>query len=213
MGTDVAMENGETHSLAAMPTSITRLAVTVTKPIPYTFDLGNLLCTDANPLPPTPQLTEDILSSTARDCAQVLINQLLSTCPITQSSESSSLSSMILSLPQPSTELPRAKPVPADKKPTKWEVFAKRKGIQGKKRDGKKVYDEASGEWVEKYGYKGRNRDGENDWLVEVDEKRERRSGEANDPRKDSRAERKNKIVRQARKQRANESRGNQKRE
>lgn len=35
-----------------------RLPVTVNKPIPYTFDLGNLLCNDTNPLPAVSQLQE-----------------------------------------------------------------------------------------------------------------------------------------------------------
>lgn len=188
---------------AAQPTS-KRLPVTVSKPIPYTFDLGNLLCSDANPLPHTSSLDESILSATARDCAQVLINQLLSTCPISKSSD---LTSMTLTLPGPTTPLPREKPVPADKPLTKWEEFAKKKGIQGKKREGKLVYDEEKKDWVPKYGYKGKNKDGEGDWLVEVDEKKEARTGEAGDARKERREERKERVRRQERRERANERR------
>lgn len=69
------------------------------------------------------------------------------------------------------------------------------------------VYDEEKGEWVPKYGYKGKNRDGEEDWLVEVDEKKEARLGEAGDVRKEKRAERKERVKRQERKMRANERR------
>ena len=80
---DLPLTNGTTSK---------RLPVTVTKPIPYTFDLGNLLCTDANPLPPTAELDEDTIKAAARDCAQVLINQLLSTCAIAKSRPSLSTS-------------------------------------------------------------------------------------------------------------------------
>ncbi|KAF7846086.1 hypothetical protein BT93_L5275 [Corymbia citriodora subsp. variegata] len=171
--------------------STTRLPVTVNKPTPYTFDLGNLLCNDANPLPPSTTLSETDLSAAARDCAQALLNQLLSTCPITKSDDSTSLK---LSLPAPSTPLPREKPVPVEKPLTKWQEFAKKKGIKDKKKDTKLVFDEASGEWVPKWGYKGKNKEGENDWLVEVDEKKERKDGGEQDARRESREQRKKNV-------------------
>ncbi|PNS17711.1 hypothetical protein CAC42_3106 [Sphaceloma murrayae] len=198
---DLAMADSPQTNGTSQPK---RLAVAVTKPIPYTFDLGNLLCTDANPLPPDSQLTEDALASNARDCAQGLINQLLSTCPVTRSSD---LTSVTLTLPPPTTRLPREKHVPAPKPLTKWQEFAKRKGIQAKPRDGKLVYDEEKKEWVPKWGYKGRNKDGENDWLVEVDAKKEAKTGEPGDARAEKREERKERIRRQQRKERANERR------
>ncbi|KAJ9659183.1 Rhodanese- sulfurtransferase [Coniosporium apollinis] len=175
-----------------------RPSIHVTKPTPYTFDLGHLLCIDPNPLPPHP--TEAILAATARDCAQALINQLLTTCAITSTAEG-----VHLNLPAPETRLPREKAVPAEKEPTKWEKFAQKKGIKDKKKEGKLVYDEASGEWVPKWGYKGKNKEGENDWLVEVDDKKERDTGEAGDARKAGREERKERVKRNERKQRANE--------
>ncbi|KAF2141716.1 uncharacterized protein K452DRAFT_358816 [Aplosporella prunicola CBS 121167] len=177
-----------------------RPPVTVNKPIPYTFDLGNLLCNDSNPLPDSHD--EESLSATARDCAQVLINQLLSTCPITSTSDG-----VLLQLPAPETPLPREKPVPQPKPPTKWELFAAKKGIKDKKRDGKLVYDEATGEWVPKWGYKGKNKDMDDQWLVEVDEKKEAKTGEADNPRLTHRKERVERVKRNERKQRANESR------
>ncbi|KAF2156765.1 ribosomal biogenesis regulatory protein [Myriangium duriaei CBS 260.36] len=182
-----------------------RLPVSVTKPIPYTFDLGNLLCTDANPVGSASSLDEELLHATARDCAQGLINQLLSTCAIGRSSDGTSMS---LTLPPGTTPLPREKPVPAAKPLTRWQEFAAKKGITPKKRDGKLVYDEVKGEWVPKYGYKGKNKDGEGDWLVEVDDKKEARTGEAGDARKEKRQERIERIRRQERRERANERRG-----
>ncbi|MCJ1364262.1 Rhodanese- sulfurtransferase [Acarospora aff. strigata] len=177
-----------------------RLPVTVTKPTPYTFDLGNLLCTDPNPLPS--DATESDLTSTARDGAQALINQLLTTCAITSSS-----AGVLLTLPPATTPLPREKPLPPEKQATKWEKFAAKKGIKDKKRgEGKVVYDEAKGEWVPKWGYKGQNKDGEGDWIVEVDEKKEKEDG--GNVRSAGRRERKESVRRNERKQRANDRRG-----
>ena len=167
------------------------------KPTPFTFDLGNLLANDPNPVPASAD--EATLTATARDAAQALINQLLSTCEIKSNSEG-----VHLVLPAPTTPLPREKPIPTAAEKTKWEKFAAKNGIKDKKRDGKLVYDEASGEWVPKWGYKGKNKEGENDWLVEVDEKKEAKTGTAHDARADSRKERKERIRRNERKERAN---------
>lgn len=194
----------EESTTTTTTTKPTRLPVTVSKPNPYTFDLGNLLCNDTNPLPPTHLITEETLSSAARDCAQALVNQLLSTCPITRSTDNTS---MTLSLPTPTTPLPREKQIPTAKPMTKWQEFARKKGIKDKPRDGKLVYDEASGEWVPKWGYKGKNKEGESDWLVEVDEKKEKASGEAGDARREKRGERVERMKRQERRERSNEKR------
>jgi regulator of ribosome biosynthesis len=74
------------------------------------------------------------------------------------------------------------------------------------------VYDDATGEWVPKWGYKGANKAGENDWIVEVDEKKERerreKGGEEAQRQGDGRRERKEKIRRNERLQRANERKG-----
>ena len=73
------------------------------------------------------------------------------------------------------------------------------------------VYEEETGEWVPKWGYKGRNKDGEGDWIVEVDEKKEREikeKGEDRTVRGEGRRERVEKVRRNERKQRANERRG-----
>jgi regulator of ribosome biosynthesis len=163
--------------------------------------LGNLLANDPNPVPAGAD--EETLASTARDAAQALINQLLSTCQIKSDSEG-----VHLVLPAPTTPLPREKPIPAAKEPTKWERFAAKKGIKDKKRgEGKMVYDDATGEWVPKWGYKGKNKDGDDQWLVEVDEKKEAATGEAHNARAEGRRERKERVRRNERKQRSNEHR------
>lgn len=96
---------------------------------------------------------------------------------------------------------------------TRWQQFAAKKGIKPKKREGKMVFDEDTGEWVPKWGYKGINKKGEGDWLVEVDDKMEKKGqkdqkGESNDVghlRQVGRRERKERIKRNERRMRANE--------
>ncbi|KKZ65815.1 hypothetical protein EMCG_01200 [[Emmonsia] crescens] len=209
-------------SAAKMKPKPERLPITVEKPTPYTFDLGHLLALDPNPLTlPSNASLNAALTSTARDGAQALLNQLLTTCTITATPRDG----ILLSLPPRTTLLPRFKPLPTPKQPTKWELFARKKGI-GKynknlgsgggsaetERRKKLVYDEASGEWVPKWGYKGKNKRGENEWLVEVDEKmwkkEEGLSKEGKGIRGEGRRERVDRIKRNERRMRANERRG-----
>ncbi len=117
---------------------------------------------------------------------------------------------MLLTLPAATTALPREKPLPPEKQATKWERFAAKKGIKDKKRgEGKMVYDEGKGEWVPKWGYKGQNKEGEGEWIVEVDEKKEKeregKEGGGGGVRSAGRRERKEAVRRNERKQRANE--------
>ena len=70
-------------------------------------------------------------------------------------------------LPAPTTTLPRAKPLPKPKPPTKWERFAAAKGIQ-KKRKEKKVWDEEKQDWVNGWGRGGKNKEKEDQWIHEV---------------------------------------------
>mmetsp|Transcript_9232 Transcript_9232/g.27795 ORF Transcript_9232/g.27795 Transcript_9232/m.27795 type:complete len:270 (+) Transcript_9232:127-936(+) len=60
----------------------------------------------------------------------------------------------VVSLPDAVTRLPREKPVPRPREMTKWEVFAKEKGIQKKKKRDRMVWDEEAGEFKPIYGYK-----------------------------------------------------------
>ncbi len=189
-----------------------KLPITVNKPTPYTFDLGLLLADDPNPLPLPTTTTdksasraelEEILTSTARDGAQALLNQLLSTCPI-----ASTPAGVLLSLPEATTPLPREKPLPTPKPETKWARFARKKGIAPKKKTGNLVYDETSGEWVPKWGYKGINKKGESDWIVEVDPQKERERKEGTERTGDGRRERKERVKRNERKMRKNEREG-----
>jgi len=62
------------------------------------------------------------------------------------------------------TLLPRAKPAPKPKEPTKWELFRKEKGIETRKR-GRKEFDEATGEWKVRYGM-GSAKNSEGEWPI-----------------------------------------------
>ncbi|KAI9000766.1 ribosome biogenesis regulatory protein-domain-containing protein [Trametes punicea] len=138
-------------------------AVTVEKDIPLEVDTGFLTVTDLNPIDAESYEAnlEDYLMSTARDGVQTLIASLFS-LPTTSSPDGP-----LAQLPAPTTQLPRAKPLPKPKPLTKWEKFAKAKGIQKKRRD-KKVWDEEKQEWVDRWGWKGSNKKEETQWLSEV---------------------------------------------
>mmetsp|Transcript_2676 Transcript_2676/g.3042 ORF Transcript_2676/g.3042 Transcript_2676/m.3042 type:complete len:345 (+) Transcript_2676:123-1157(+) len=64
----------------------------------------------------------------------------------------------VAKLPDPTTRLPREKPLPKPKPMTRWQKFAKEKGIMKKKKS-KLVFDEASQTWKRRYGYGGINDD------------------------------------------------------
>uniref|UniRef100_UPI00358ECDED ribosome biogenesis regulatory protein homolog n=1 Tax=Myxine glutinosa TaxID=7769 RepID=UPI00358ECDED len=137
-------------------------SVTVEKPLELHFDPGNLLAIDTNPLNETEFRLdrEGYLKNTARDNAQLLINHIWSL-------PTESVDGVVVAqLPEGKTPIPREKPVPKAKPLTRWEQFAKLKGIKNRKKS-MKVWDEQLKEWRPRWGYKRAN-DKERDWLVEV---------------------------------------------
>lgn len=86
------------------------------------------------------------LHSLSRDNTQLLLNQVWE-LPTERIEEA-----IVVRLPQPTTVLPRSKPVPKPRPLTKWQEFAKAKGIQKKKKD-KLQWDEQLQKWVPLYGY------------------------------------------------------------
>ncbi|KAM3928820.1 ribosome biogenesis regulatory protein homolog [Leptodactylus fuscus] len=137
--------------------------ITVHKELELQFDLGNLLAIDPNP-PDSRALRQqnrgEYLRSLARDNTQLLVNQLW-TLPTQRVQEC-----VTATLPEASTRLPREKPAPKPRAPTRWEEFAKLKGIQKKKKTNL-VWDEEHKEWRRRWGYK-RAKDDTKSWLVEV---------------------------------------------
>ncbi len=70
-------------------------------------------------------------------------------------------------LPSEIAVLPRSHKVPEPKPETRWEKFARDRGIKKTKRD-RMIYDEETGEYKPRYGYKGINRGLEDIPIVEV---------------------------------------------
>ncbi|TRM59265.1 ribosome biogenesis regulatory protein-domain-containing protein [Schizophyllum amplum] len=160
-------------------------SVNVEKDVPLEVDAGLLTVTDLNPIDEEAynDNLEEHLQSLARDGVQSLFQSLFS-LP-TQSSPDGP----IAQLPQPVTQLPRAKPLPKPKAPTKWELFAAAKGIQHRRTD-KKVWDEERQDWVNRWGRDGKNRQVEDQWIHEVP----LNAPVDFDPRKAARDERKERI-------------------
>lgn len=205
-----------------------RLPVTVDKPNPYTYDLSHLTTTDPNPLPSTKTLLSqsstqrnETLKAIARDGTQSLLTTLLTSPTITIQPTSDAL---IMQLPpcEPTNQTPRWKPLPKPKQPTTWEKFARKKGIGkfgGNLKGGaaledrrkNAVFNEETGEWEKKWGYKGKKGDGaQQDWLVELDDKqvsKERGLDDGKTIRNEGKRERMERLRRQERKERANSKR------
>lgn len=137
--------------------------ITVHKELELEFDLGNLLASDRNPptvlrqAGPSPEAE---LRALARDNTQLLINQLWQ-LPTERVEEA-----VVARLPEPATRLPREKPLPRPRPLTRWQQFARLKGIRPKKKTNL-VWDEVSGQWRRRWGYK-RARDDTKEWLIEV---------------------------------------------
>lgn len=85
------------------------------------------------------------LQSLTRDNTQLLLNKVWE-LPTERIEEA-----IVVRLPAPVTILPRAKPVPKPKPLTKWQEFAKAKGIDKKKKD-KLKWDEQLQKWVPLFG-------------------------------------------------------------
>ena len=76
---------------------------------------------------------------------------------------------VVIELPPTKTLLPREHSIPQMKSLTKWEEFAKTKGILKRKRS-RMIWDESSEQWKPRYGYQRthKNMDNSSSWLEEV---------------------------------------------
>ncbi|XP_078433204.1 ribosome biogenesis regulatory protein (RRS1) family protein [Wolffia australiana] len=97
----------------------------------------------------------------------------------------------LVTLPKPTTKLPREKHFPRPKPPTKWEEFAKMKGIK-KRKKGKQVFDEQTGTWKRRFGYDRVNDDKD---VAIIDAKLTDEPGE--DPFSKRKAEKKTRVEKQ----------------
>jgi len=127
------------------------------------IDAGLLTVTDLNPIDEESykENLEEHLQSLARDGVQGLFTALFS-LPTRRSPDGP-----LAVLPPPTFQLPRAKPLPKPKPPTKWEQFAAAKGIQKTVRE-KRVWDEEKQDWVNRWGRDGKNKADEQAWITEV---------------------------------------------
>lgn len=104
---------------------------------------------------------EFLLQKSSEGCQQLIA--AIWNLPTETSTSSSSSNSGPLAVLPPSSELihlPRALPPPKPKVETKWEKFAKLRGIQPKRKRERKVYDEVTGEWKYRYGYERATKEG-----------------------------------------------------
>jgi hypothetical protein len=113
-----------------------------------TYDVYNLTACDYHPvrLEDSKKL-ETKLNESAQRAAQLLYKKLLDL-----PTETSDVGILHV-LPPEVFVLPRAYRLPEKKPETRWEKFAKDKGIQKKKRD-RMIYDEDSQQFMPRFGYK-----------------------------------------------------------
>jgi len=109
-----------------------------------TYDAKHMAAYD---IAPVPKGEADFLHYT-RDSVQLLVNHMF-TLPQSRIEEG-----MVAELPKEFLfKLPRQKPVPKVKQLTRWEKFMQDKNMTKKKRS-RLVYDEATDDWVPRWGYK-----------------------------------------------------------
>ncbi|XP_071698110.1 ribosome biogenesis regulatory protein homolog [Rutidosis leptorrhynchoides] len=157
----------------------------------YQIDLGNLMAYDPQfQFSSVPINREDMVKETISHATKLVqaVADSLFTLPSAEDA-----SGPIVSLPPPTTKLPREKPLPKPKPPTKWEVFAKKKGIQNKKKD-KLVFDDQTSSWKRRYGYDRVNDDND---LPIIDAKMTDEPGV--DPFAKRRSEKKQRVDKQER--------------
>ncbi|KAK4685897.1 regulator of ribosome biosynthesis, partial [Tremellales sp. Uapishka_1] len=131
--------------------------------VPVEVDAGLLAAFDNTPIDVeaySSNLDNHLLSLTLTSTQALLAN--LFSLPTT-----SSAIGPMASLPLPTTLLPREKPLPKPKVATKWERFAKEKGISHVKKD-KYVWDDEKQDWVPRWGRGGKNKEVEEQWIHEV---------------------------------------------
>ncbi|XP_066346800.1 ribosome biogenesis regulatory protein homolog isoform X2 [Miscanthus floridulus] len=114
----------------------------------YKVDLGNLMTYDPS-LHIAAASREELRQECLRkgtDLAQALADSLFALPP------NEDRDGPIVHLPPPTVRLQREKHLPKPKPPTKWELFAKVKGITKRKKN-KREWDEQTQSWKRTYGY------------------------------------------------------------
>lgn len=168
---------------------------------PLDLDLGNLTASDPSPIDPSEFGTDGGAGSTAacltrgRDVLQRLVADLFSL------PSESDVNGRYVQLPPGTTPFPRTKPLPPQEKPmTKWEKFAKEKGIKKRKRS-KMVFDEQTDEWKRRHGY---DRAGDANRILIMDGKWSEKGGNSEDPFTREERERRERVEKNAGRQQKN---------
>ena len=125
-------------------------------------DLGHLMAFDPRPIDaiefkknPDTFIEEACLLST-----QLIVNKLFK-LPTERVEDT-----MVVKLPKAIITIPREKPLPKKKPPTKWEAYAALKGIT-KKKKGRKVWDDVAKQWRPTWGM-NKVGDKTKQWLIEM---------------------------------------------
>ena len=142
-------------------------SILVQKDVDLDIDLGTLLASDYNALDikTLKSKPDSYLKSLTRDNVQLLINKIWE-LPIERVDVA-----IMATLPKPEYVLPRSRVIPKPKPLTKWQQFAKQKGIQSKKKGKSKLkWDEELKEWIPTYGYKRAKAQEQKEWLVEAND-------------------------------------------
>ncbi|XP_032688946.1 ribosome biogenesis regulatory protein homolog [Odontomachus brunneus] len=137
----------------------------VHKDVDLDIDVGTLLASDYNNLDIKTLRSNpnSYLKNLTRDNVQLLINKIWE-LPVERVDEA-----IVAKLPKPEYVLPRSRAIPKPKLLTKWQQFAKEKGIQTKKKGRSKLkWDEELKKWVPTYGYKRAKTQEQKEWLIEA---------------------------------------------
>ncbi|XP_046919583.2 ribosome biogenesis regulatory protein homolog [Dermatophagoides farinae] len=143
-----------------------QLVTVDSKQIDLTYDLAHLAAFDPNILDLQSlksEKREEYIKSLTRDNTQLVLNQIWNL-------ETKRVDNVITAvLPKQAVyNLPRTKPIPKPKPPTKWELFARSKGITKKKKE-RMVWDEVTKQWRPRFGYRSiAQQKQENEWMIEV---------------------------------------------
>ena len=144
-----------------------RKSTVVHKDVDVETDAGTLLALDSNTLDlkALKAQQEPYLRSLTRDNVQLLINKIWE-LPTERIDEV-----IVAKLPKPHFVLPRSRQLPKPKPLTKWQKFAKEKGIRTKKKGKSKLqWDEELQKWIPTFGYKRKTALEQKEWLVEVND-------------------------------------------
>lgn len=117
------------------------------------YDLGLLMASDISQLDGAQLYNaatrEQYLHTLATQHCQLMVNHLFALPSTAVPNDIGRL----VTLPTPLLQLPREKPVPQPKPATKWEQFARAKGIHKKGKRDRLVYDEQTDAYKPRFGY------------------------------------------------------------